>query len=71
MNGIAGHLGMNQQNVSRDLQLLGDEGLLEIIENNGGSKFWGKKALDRTLRVTKFLCAEYSLAHDGKPRAKK
>lgn len=62
---IAAHLNLAQPNVSVELRALGDEGILEIVLSDGGANFWGKKPLDRTLRITKFLCAEFSLSADG------
>lgn len=62
---IAEHLSLAQPNVSVELRALGDEGLLEIILSEGGSNYWGKKPLDRTLRISKFLCDEFKLDSDG------
>jgi len=64
---VSAHLKMKQPNVSSELRHLAEEGLLEIIDTYGGSHIWGKKPLDRTLRITKFLCAEYRLNADGTP----
>lgn len=62
---IAKHLNLAQPNVSLELRALGDEGLLEIILAERGSNYWGKKPLDRTLRISKFLCEEFHLDSDG------
>lgn len=68
---IAKHLGMKRQNVGRELKLLGEEGMLEITDTAGGRDMWGKKPVDRTLRITQFLRQEYSLGPDGRPVAGK
>jgi hypothetical protein len=65
VQGIANHLGMQQSNVSRDLRILSVEGLLEISDTVGGNYYWGKKPLDHTIRITRFLCTEFSLNKDG------
>ncbi len=70
VNEIANHLGMKSPNVSKALSQLGEEGLVEIIENDGGSHIWGKTPLDRTLRITPFLMKEYSLDNTGKKVSK-
>lgn len=62
---IATHLGINSPNVSVELKTLGEEGLLEIILSDGGANYWGKKPLDRTLRISKFLREEFGLDSDG------
>lgn len=68
---IASHLGLKSPNVSRELAVLGEEGLLEIVDTDRGSNLWGKKPLDRTLRITRFLCSEYGLEKDGKQPGRK
>ncbi len=68
---IASHLGLKSPNVSRELAVLGEEGLLEIVDTDGGANLWGKKPLDRTLRITRFLCREYELEKDGRRPARK
>lgn len=65
VNEIATHLGMKYPNVSKALGDLQAEGLVEIFGQNGGSTFWGKTALDRTLRISGFLQTEYELGPDG------
>jgi DNA-binding transcriptional ArsR family regulator len=65
---IASHLGMKPQNVSDALKDLTNEGLLEIAETDGGTKYYGKTPLDRTIRISRFLCEEFKLAADGKPQ---
>lgn len=62
---IAEHLDMKRQNVGRELKVLGEEGMLEIKDTIGHRDVWGKKAVDRTLRITQFLRSEYSLSSDG------
>lgn len=62
---IAEHLGMKRPNVSRDLGLLAQEGLLEISNTAGGRDYWSKKPIDHTIRITRFLCKEFSLNKDG------
>jgi hypothetical protein len=62
---IADHLKMQRQNVGPELKELADEGLLEIIDNHGGKDIWGKKPVDRTLRITKFLQTEFGLNSEG------
>jgi biotin operon repressor len=64
---IAGHLGMKRQNVGPDLQFLDGEGLLELIDSRGGRDIWAKKPLDQTVRISKFLCAEFGLRKNGLP----
>ena len=66
---IAAFLRINSPNVSVELKTLADEGLLEIILSAGGANYWGKKAIDRTLRITKFLRGEFSLDADGRDEA--
>lgn len=67
---IAKHLGMQATHVSRELTILHDEGLLEVVDAVGNATVWGKKAIDRTLRITKFLRDEYQLAADGRANAR-
>jgi DNA-binding transcriptional ArsR family regulator len=62
---IADHLRMKRQNVGTDLKQLGDEGLLELIDSHSNRDIWAKKPLDRTLRITPFLCAQFSLQKNG------
>lgn len=71
VNEIAAHLKMKRQNVGPDLRILGEEGLLEIVGVSGGRDIWAKKSIDRTLRITKYLCGEYGLKTDGKPSKSK
>lgn len=66
VNDIAKHLGMKRPNVSAALKKLSDEGLLEIIDTDGGAHFYAKTPLDRTIRISPFLCKEYNLTKDGK-----
>lgn len=62
---LAKHLRMKRQNVGPELKLLEDEGLLEIVDSNGGRDIWAKKPVDRTLRISKYLCGEFSLGKNG------
>lgn len=66
VNDIAEHLGMKAPNVSTELSSLQVEGLLEVVDTDGGTTYWGKTALDRTLRISTFLMSEYQLGADGK-----
>lgn len=66
---IALHLGMKQPNVSPDLRILKEEGLLELIDASGRQDFWAKKTIDKTLRISKYLCEEYNLKPDGRPNS--
>lgn len=66
---IAQHLGMKQPNVSPDLRILKEEGLLEIVDASGRQDFWAKKTIDKTLRISKYLCEQYNLSLDGRPPA--
>lgn len=66
---IAAHLSVKAPNVSRDLSKLKDEGLLEIGGTDGGATLYTKTPLDRTIRISRFLCDEFSLTKDGKPKA--
>ena len=71
---IAKHLGMKQPNVSPQLKALKYEGLLEVVDVPGRQDFWAKKTIDRTLRISQYLCMEYSLKPDGRsngPRKRK
>ncbi len=69
---IAQHLGMKTPNVSPLLRILKEEGLLELVDAPGRQDFWAKKSIDRTLRISKYLCEEYNLKPDGRPdRARK
>jgi hypothetical protein len=62
---LATHLHMKRQNVGPELRYLAAEGLIEIIDTHAGKDIWGKKPVDRTLRITKFLEQEFNLEHDG------
>ena len=66
---IAQHLGMQTPNVSPQLRVLKEEGLLELVDSSGKQDFWAKKTIDRTLRITKYLCGEYDLKPDGRPNS--
>jgi DNA-binding transcriptional ArsR family regulator len=62
---IAQHLKMQRQNVGPDLRLLTDEGLIEIRDTQGGKDIYVKKALDKSLRVSKSLQAKFNLGPSG------
>jgi hypothetical protein len=62
---LAKHLGIHRQNVGPDLKCLGEEGLLELVDSQSNRDIWAKKPIDRTLRITQFLCQEFSLRKDG------
>lgn len=64
---IAELLDMKQPNVSRELTVLQQEGLLEVSENEGGETYWCKKPIDRTIRISSLLRKEYNLTKDGLP----
>jgi DNA-binding transcriptional ArsR family regulator len=66
---IALHLGMKHPNVTPDLRILKEEGLLELIDASGRQDFWAKKTIDKTLRISKYLCEEYNLKPDGRPNS--
>jgi Fic family protein len=68
---IARHLGMKTPNVSPELKFLKEEGLLELVDARGRQDFWTKKIIDRSLRITPYLCKEYNLRPDGRPNTKK
>ena len=63
---IAKHLGMKAPNVSPELHILKEEGLLELVDARGRRDIWAKKAIDRTLRISRYLCEEYNLTADGR-----
>jgi len=63
---IAAHLRMKQPNVSRELKILAEEGLLKIVDASGGRDTWAKNPIDRTLRITQFLRTEYALDANGR-----
>ena len=62
---IAAYLKMKRPNVSRELKVLAEEGLLKIVDMSGGPDTWAKNPIDRTLRITQFLRTEYALDADG------
>ena len=67
VKGIADLLGMKSPNVTRELKTLQGEGLLEISENIGGEVFYGKKPIDKTIRISLILQKEFNLTNDGLP----
>lgn len=64
---IAEHLGMKQPNVTPHLKILKEEGLLELVDTTGRRDIWAKKTIDRTLRISRFLCEKYHLKPNGLP----
>ncbi|MGD0267393.1 MAG: helix-turn-helix domain-containing protein [Candidatus Methylomirabilota bacterium] len=62
---IAKHLRMQRQNVGPDLKHLAEEGLLELVDSHSNRDIWAKKPIDRTLRITLFLCKEFDLQKNG------
>jgi DNA-binding transcriptional ArsR family regulator len=68
---IAKHLGMKEQNVSRELVALKDQGLVEAIDKQGGNVVWARKTVDRSLRISKFLQDFFSLTPEGLPKVGK
>ncbi len=66
---IAQHLGMKQPNVSPQLKFLKEEGLLQLVDAAGRQDFWTKKTIDKTLRISQYLCKEYNLRPDGRPNS--
>lgn len=66
---IAQHLGMKTPNVSPDLKILKEEGLLEIVDASGRQDFWARKTIDKTLRISRYLCEQYNLTPDGRSNA--
>ncbi len=40
----------------------------ELVDASGRRDIWAKKAIDRTLRISKYLCEEYALHPDGRPK---
>jgi len=68
---LAQHLHMKRQNVGPDLKHLGEEGLLELVDSQSNKDIWAKKLVDRTLRITSFLCTEFSLDKNGLKRKPK
>jgi predicted transcriptional regulator len=68
---IAAHLSMQRQNVGPDLKFLETEGLVELADSRGNKDIWAKKALDRSLRLTQYLCEEYALLPNGLAPSKK
>jgi hypothetical protein len=39
--------------------------LLELVDSHGNKDIWAKKPVDRTLRITPFLCREFDLQKNG------
>lgn len=68
---IAAHLHMKRQNVGPELKALASEGLLEIVDSQGGKDIWAKKPVDKTLRITIFLQREFNLTTTGLPATSK
>ena len=59
-----------ENNVSAELRVIAEESLLEVLEKDGGKTYWGKKSIDRTLRISKFLMGTFHLDKDGLPKKK-
>ena len=57
---------MHRQHVGPDLKHLGEEGLLELADSHGNRDIWAKKPVDRTLRITALLRAEFQLESSGR-----
>lgn len=64
---IAKHLGVKRPNVSRELAILHYEGMLEKAYSIGNRDIWKRKAIDRTLRISRSLMEEFGLGVDGTP----
>jgi len=64
---IADLLDMPRPNVSREHSILQAEGLLEVLEKDGGKTYWGKKPIDRSMRISKQLMEQYNLKANGLP----
>lgn len=64
---IKDHLHISQTAVSRALGELKDEGLVDIVATRGSSNIWGKKPIDRTVRISPFLMKEFNLDSSGRP----
>ncbi|MGE3961365.1 MAG: hypothetical protein AB7F65_06740 [Dehalococcoidia bacterium] len=57
---LADEIGVKRPNAGTELRLLAAEGLLEARQD-GAQVFYGKKALDRTLSVSRFLRERFNL----------
>lgn len=64
---IAVHIGVVRQAVGRELKSLKDEGVLELSDVVDGKDIWNKKALERTLRISRLLQDQFNLRVDGRP----
>jgi len=64
---IADLLDIQQPAVSRALGELRQEGLIEVIEKEGGKTYWAKKPIDRTIRISQWLMKQHQLNVDGQP----
>lgn len=65
VNEIAAHLHVLRQAVGRELKSLGEEGVLEIVSEEGGQDIWAKKSIDHTLQITRHLQKVRGLRADG------
>lgn len=65
VKGIAEHLSMQPQNVSTEIKALRIEELIEMTESGAGGDIYVKTAVDKTLRITRFLTSEYGFTADG------
>ena len=64
VSGIASHLGMKGPNVSTELKILREEGLIELIDSGGGD-IYAKTPVDHTLRISRYLTKKYNFTSDG------
>ncbi len=64
---IAKMFSMTQPAVSRELLRIQKDGLLEVVDKVGSNIYYSKKAVDGTLRITRFLMKEYSFDKNGYP----
>jgi DNA-binding transcriptional ArsR family regulator len=66
---IASHLKMKAPNVSKELGILKTEGLLELTSTSAAGDVYSKKAVEKTLRISKFL--NDTLLSSGSAKGKK
>lgn len=64
---IARHLGMKTPNVSPQLRILREQGLLELVDASGRRDIYAKKTIDRSLRISMHLREKYNLMPNGRP----
>lgn len=63
---IAAHLRMRQPNVTIELNVLKEEGLLELNNAPGRKDFYAKKPIDKTIQISKHIRKKYNLRANGK-----